>query len=856
MKLLLTLTSLVIALAAQQGAPSADVFADVPLRNIGPAMTGTRIVDLAVVERDPRVIYAATASSGVWKTANAGVTWTPLFDREAAISIGGIAVSASNPDVVWVATGEPNVRNLRSTTWGNGVYKSIDGGRTWRHMGLAGSAHTGRIAIHPGNPDVVLASVSGPLWRDSAAGDASRGLWKTSNGGSTWKKVIDAGPATGVVEVAIDPTRPNIVYAASWQRERRDFSFLGGGPGSAIWKSTDGGDTWTKLAAGLPAGPVGRIGISVCRSRPDTVFAVIDGFGGTEGGVYRTTDAGATWIRRNPVAASSNYYGQVRCDPTDPERVTFLQTEFSVSTDGGATFKQEPMRNVHVDHHALWIDPAQPAHIVLGNDGGLYQSWDRGATWRFHPQIPGTQFYSVAVDHRQPYFVYGGAQDNNNIAGPSATRATDGIVNDDWYQTTGGDGLSVQVEPGDPSVVYAESQYGALVRFNPMTGERRRIVPTAPAGTTYRWNWNAPIRIAPTDGRTLYFGAQCVFKSTDRGATWTTISPDLTKAIVIDPKYRMSDFGTLRWIDASPRKAGWLAAGSDDGLIHVSENDGGAWRKAAPLPGVPDTAQILRVMFSHHDDRTLFAVASNHENDDRRPFVFASRDLGATWRSVLGNLPTSSPVMAFVEDPVNPRLWFVGTQTGLFVTIDAGATWQPFGRNVLPTVPVHDLLIHPRDKDLVVATHGRGMWILDSLAGLEALTPAVLSQPAAIFAPRAAEPAQRFGRGRDAQGASFFAAPNPPDGALIDVYVRDASATAPSLEIVDASGRLVRTLTVAAGRTGLQRVSWDLRAAPAAGGRPGGAGTLVPAGTYTARLTLGATTVTTTVTVNGAPTGR
>jgi photosystem II stability/assembly factor-like uncharacterized protein len=864
-KILLVLAIAVTTLSAQEPARTvagvANPYGMVALRNIGPAVTGTRTIDFAVVEKDPRVIYAATSSSGLWKTANAGVTWTPVFENEHAVSLGGVAVSQSNPQIVWVATGEPNMRNLRSTTWGDGVYKSTDAGATWQHMGLDLSEHMGRIVIHPTNPDVVFASAAGSMWTTDAKKNAARGLWKTRDAGRTWKKVLDAGPHAGVVEVALDPSSPDTMFAASWQRERHDWSFESVGPGSALWKSTDAGETWRKVTNGLPSTPTGRAGISVCRSRPSTVYAVIEG---ADGGVYRSTDAGESWTRRNPMAASSYYYGQVRCDPNDPERVIVLQTSMSVSADGGATFRNETLRNVHVDHHALWIDPANSDHLLLGNDGGIYQSYDHGANWRFHPQFAAAQFYTVAVDMREPFYdVYGGAQDNNSLGGPSATRNTDGIVNDDWYVTTGGDGFSCQIEPGDPSVVYTESQYGALVRFNPFTGEHRRIMPIAPAGVTYRWNWDAPIRLSPVDGRTLYFGAQVVFKSTDRGATWETISPDLTKQIAIDPKYRMSDYGTLRWIDASPRKAGWLAVGTDDGLIQVSQDDGKTWRKAGPLPGVPGTAQVLRVTFSQHDDHTLFAVASAHEDDDRRPFVFRSADLGATWTPVAGDLPPESPVMSFVEDPVNPQLWFAGNHSGLYVTSTAGRTWWPV-RGGLPTVPIHDMVIQPREHDLVVASHGRGFWILDSLAGLEGLTPQVMEQEGALFTPRPATILTRFNRGRDSQGQSYYTAPNPPDGALIDYYVKSAAETHVTITIADAAGALVRTLEMPANRGGLQRVVWNLRAsgapntgrggggggAGAGAGRAGGAGgAIVAPGTYRARLTVGGQTYTAPVVV-------
>ncbi|HET9368850.1 MAG TPA: hypothetical protein VFO19_01330, partial [Vicinamibacterales bacterium] len=503
--------SFLVAAALPMAQTATPAAADVPIhlqwRNIGPGATGTRIVDLAVLERDPKVMYVATASSGVWKTVNGGTTWTPTFDREETVSLGGIALSASNPDIVWVSTGEPNMRNLRSTSWGSGAYKSTDAGRTWQQMGLADAQHMGRIAIHPADPNVVFASVLGSLWHHDAKKNGVRGLWKTRDGGRTWRKVLSAGERAGIVDVAIDPSAPDRIYAAAWHRERRDWSFVNVGADGGIYQSTDGGETWTKLGAGLPADPVGRIGISICGSRPATVYAVIEG---KTGGVFRSTDAGATWTRRNEMPASSMYYGQVRCDPTDPERVYVLQTQLATSTDGGATFHTNiPGRGVHVDHHALWINPADNTHLVLGNDGGIYQSRDRGETWQFHGQMALTQFYAIAVDLREPfYYVYGGTQDNNSLGGPSATRHSDGIVNDDWYVTTGGDGFSLQIDPTDPSVVFTEAQYGALVRFNPFTGERRRIQPQNPPGQTLRWNWNAPIRLSRHDPRLLYFGSQ------------------------------------------------------------------------------------------------------------------------------------------------------------------------------------------------------------------------------------------------------------------------------------------------------------------------------------------------------------
>jgi photosystem II stability/assembly factor-like uncharacterized protein len=667
----------------------------------------------------------------------------------------------------------------------------------------------------------------------------------------------------------LDPSKPDTVFAAAWHRQRRDWSYVNVGAEGGLYRSTDAGKTWTKLSSGLPTGPIGRPGLSICRSRPATLYAVIEGEGG---GVFRSTDSGSTWERRSDMSASSMYYGQVRCDPTDPERVHVLQTQLHTSTDGGRTFETRiPGREVHVDHHALWIDPAEANHMILGNDGGIYQSRDRGETWRFHGQMAMTQFYAIAADMREPfYYVCGGTQDNNSLCGPSATRHSDGIVNDDWYVTTGGDGFSLQIDPTDPSVVYTESQYGGLVRFNPFTGERRRIVPTAPTGVRYRWNWNAPMRISPHDPGTFYYGAQFLFRTRDRGETWETVSPDLTRQIEIDQRYRISDYGTLLSIDESPRRQGLIGVGTDDGLVQITEDGGKTWRAIPSLPGVPERAQIRRVVFSKHDDRTIYVAASAHEDDDLRPFVLKSTDLGATWTHIDASLPARNPVMALVEDPVNPRVLFAGTIFGVFATIDGGARWFSLQLN-LPTVGVHDLLIHPREHDLVIGTHGRGIWILDSIAGLRGLTPEALGARGAIFAPRPALQITRWDRGRAWWGDATYAASNPPEGAYIDIFLNPGNSDAATLEIVDPrSNTRVRRLTLPEAR-GLQRVVWDMRADPAApapggrgrgagaggqgGGRGGGGGrgSLVPPGVYEARLVVGGETFTAPVTIRPDP---
>ncbi len=841
---LVTALAVPIYPAVQQAGAPASIPIGLAWRNVGPASTGTRIVDIAVVERAPRIAYVATASSGVWKTVNAGTTWEPQFQHERSIAIGGIAVSQSHPDVVWVATGEPNMRNLRSTSWGSGIYKSTDAGRTWRQAGLDSTQHMGRVVIHPTNPDVVFATVVGSLWQNDPRKNAVRGLYKTTDGGVTWRKTLSAGEHAGIVDVVMDPREPRTLYAAAWHRQRRDWSYVNVGPESGLFKSTDGGDTWNRLTAGLPTTPTGRPGVAVCRSRPSTLYAVIEG---ADGGVYRSLDAGATWTRQNTMSASSMYYGQVRCDPNDPERVYVLQTQMAISADGGTTFTTNiPGRSVHVDHHALWINPADPDHQWLGNDGGVYQTRDRGATWLFHGQMGATQFYAVAVDMREPfYYVCGGTQDNNSLCGPSATRNTDGVVNDDWYVTTGGDGFALQIDPTDPSVVYTESQYGGLVQFNPYTGQRRRIAPQAPQGQTYRWNWNAPMRLSPHDPGTFYYGAQFLFRTQNRGTSWDVVSPDLTRQIAIDPQYAISPYGTLLWIDESPRQRGWLAVGTDDGLIQLTEDGGSTWRKASPIPGVPERAQIRRVFHSAHADRTLYAAASAHEDDDFRPFVAKSTDHGRTWTRIDANLPAGSPVLSLVEDLVNSRLLFAGTQFGIYATLDGGARWFSLGLN-LPTNAVHDLVVHPREGDLVIGTHGRGIWILDSLAGLRGLTPEALAGPGTIFTPRPALQLTRFDRGRTAFGSTYFTAPNPRDGVYLDIYLNPSGTEIPSVEIADSEGRVVRRLSAPVGR-GLQRVIWDMRgepptAAPGAGRGAGAASPAVAPGSYEARFTLGGVT--------------
>jgi photosystem II stability/assembly factor-like uncharacterized protein len=814
------------------GRLSPSHLAALPWRSIGPALTSGRIADLAVVESNKDIVYVATATGGAWKTTNGGTTWEPIFENGATASLGDVTVAPTNPNLVWLGTGEP--WNARSSSFGNGVYKSEDGGKSWKHMGLEETRHIGRILIHPKNPDIVYVAALGALW----GSNAERGVYKTEDGGQSWSKLLYISPHTGVVDLDLDPRDPDRLYAAAFQRERRNWSFLGGGPEGGLYKTEDGGKNWVKLSNGLPEGEVGRIGISVCRSEPDTVYAVVDA--AERGGVFRSNDRGASWERRTEKVSTRWGYGQVRCDPGSPERVYVLDTRTHTSEDGGRTFHNRlAATGVHVDHHALWIDPADSNHLILGNDGGLYFSQDRGASWRFVTNLPVAQFYTVAVDLQEPYYyVYGGTQDNNSFGGPSGTRSSDGITNEDWFMTVGGDGFYVQIDPTDPTVVYTESQYGRLVRFDTRTGERRLIQPQPPRGSSeaepekYRWNWSSPLAISLHDPKTIYFAANKVFKSANRGDTWKVISPDLTQQLdqyelplqgkqwprtAIALHQGTADYGNISSFSESARKAGLLAVGTDDGLIQVSRNDGESWTRIDKFPGVPPRTYVSRVLWSAASEGTLFATFDGHRDMNFKPYLLKSADYGASWSSIAGDLPDFGPLKVIVEHPRNPRLLFVGTEFGVFVSVSGGENWVPL-KNNLPTVPVHDMVIHPRENDLVLGTHGRGFWILDDLSPLEELDGKVLASDGQLFNLRPALQLHPMDRGRRSQGQTFYRAPNPPDGAIINYWVKPellAGEKPPAVrvEVFDREGRLVRRLAATQGKGGggVQRLVWDLR---------------------------------------------
>ncbi len=855
-------------LAFNQATYDSAMLGEFAWRPIGPAVTSGRIVDLAVAEgpesrvgnRLGRLMYAASASGGVWKSVNAGTTWEPIFDKQSTSSIGDIALAPSNPEIVWVGTGESN--NSRSSSWGDGVYKSENGGRTWTNMGLRTSQHIGRIVVHPTNANTVFVAAVGPLW----ASGGERGLFKTTDGGKTWRNILRINEHTGVTEVILDPTNPSTVYAGTFQRQRKAYSFVGGGPGSGIHKSIDGGETWTKLTEGLPTGDIGRIGLDISLSQPRTIYATMET---KTADIYRSDDYGASWRKTGTGSSFPWYMGQIRVDPRNPDRIYFLGVPLQTSDDGGKT-----MRNIltssHVDHHALWIDPTDSDHLIVGNDGGVYITHDRGETADFVSNLPIAQYYAIGLDMREPfYYVYGGLQDNNSLAGPSQTRNRQGITNSDWYFTAGGDGFYSAVDPTDHNVVYSESQNGGIVRYDVRTGERKSIKPQPSFGAdNLRWNWSAPLLISPHDHKTLYFGANYLFRSTSRGDSWETLGSDLTRRLdreklplmgklwtkdAIARHAGVAEYGNISTIDESPMKKGLLYVGTDDGLVQVSRDGGATWTKISKFPGVPEQTYVSRVVASRHNEGTVFATFDGHRNNDFKAYALRSSDYGKTWTSIASNLPANSSLQVIREHHRAPSLLFAGNEIGAYYSGNGGRTWSKLQYN-LPTVPVHDIQIHPRENDLVIGTHGRGIYIIDDITPLERLADAERGgmmhlfpvKATTLFNYNASVPGGL--RGAASLGERSFSAPNPPFGSTLTYYIKDSlpKGRALSLAIFDSTGKRVRDLTVNS-KQGLHRSTWDLRMAPAyvvpkapANRQPSGA--FVLPGRYTARLTLAGAT--------------
>jgi len=841
---------------------SPATFAGLHLRSIGPALTSGRVVAFAVDPNDRSRYFVGAASGGVWKTTNAGTTWTPVFDNEGSYSIGALALDPRNPSIVWVGTGENN--SQRSVSYGDGIYRSEDGGRSWKNMGLKRSEHIARILIDPRHTDTVYVASQGPLW--GPGGD--RGLFKTTDGGKTWKNILSISENTGVTDVAMDPQNPDVLYAASYQRRRHVWTLINGGPESAIYKSTDAGASWTKLRAGLPNVDLGRIGLAISPVDPNVIYATIEA-ANRQGGIFRSTDRGATWERRNPFDSTAMYYGKIFADPKNVDRIYVMNVRIMVSDDGGSRLRPLGERSKHVDNHVMWIDPNDTDYYLVGCDGGVYESFDRGETWHFKANLPVTQFYDVGVDNATPFYnVYGGTQDNFSLGGPSRTRSVSGITNADWFVTNGGDGFRSLIDPEDPNTIYAESQYGGLIRFDKRTGERVQIRPLLGKGEeALRHNWDTPFIISPHSHTRLYYAANKLFRSDNRGDDWKVISGELSRNLDRDALPVMgkiwgpdavakhastAPYGNASALAESPKKEGLIYVGTDDGLIQVTENGGASWRKIDKFPDVPELAYVSRILASQHNANTVYAAFDNHQNSDFAPYLLRSTDTGKTWASIKGNLPANGPVLAIAEDHVNPDLLFVGTEFGLFFTIDCGERWIQL-KGGLPTIAVRDLAIQKRENDLVVATFGRGIYILDDYTPLRVLKPEMLAQEAVVFPVKDAlmyvQSQPLGGRGKAFQGESFFTASNPPYGATFTYYLKESLKTkrqkrleaereaarrgapirypsreelreeqeeeppAVILAVSDASGRVVRRLNGPVS-AGIHRVSWDLRYPP------------------------------------------
>ena len=845
--------------AATPATPPPDLAAALkPLkfREIGPAVMGGRIDDVAVVESDPDIVYVATASGGVMKTINGGTTWEPVFDNETSSTIGAVAVAPSDPSIVWVGTGESN--NRQSSSWGNGVYKSTDAGKTWQHVGLADSRHIGRIVIHPGDPNVVWVAAAGNLWGPSK----ERGVYKTTDGGKTWTNVLFVNEDTGVNDITMDPQSPGIVIAAAYQRRRTVFGFSGSGPSGGLYKTTDGGASWKKLEKGLPWDPeakpttpptdaeavkqVGRIGVSFFRRDPSVVYALVEH---VNGGIFRSDDKGETWTKMSDTNPRGSYYSQVRIDPNNDQRIWVLGANMFTSEDGGKTFRQNLVQRIHGDYHALWIDPRDSNHMVTGSDGGIHFSRDRGRMWDYTNNVPLGQFYEVGLDMQKPYHICGGLQDNNVWCGPSMSWDARGIGNGEWFTVGGGDGFYAQMDPTDGNIVYAESQDGNLLRRDLRTHESRNIRPPAPEGERYRFQWNSPIVISAFDHNTIYYGGNYLFKSADRGDGWTRLGPDLTNGQDRDKmpimgrvpdKFTLSRHdGVQAWpcittVSESPANKDVLWVGTDDGNVQVTRDGGKTWKNVADkVKGVPKGTYVSRLVASHASEGTAYATFDGHRSSDFGVYVYMTSDYGETWKAIRNGIPDDAGTLHVIREHFrNPKLLFAGAERGLFVSFNQGASWSRLKLN-LPTVPVDDIAIHPRDNDLVLATHGRSIWILDDLTPLEQLTDGVLAENLHLFDFRPATSWHISNRGGNT-GHRIFLGPNPPNGALVTYFLKAKpdEKERVRISISDKDGKVLREMD-GEKEPGINRVVWNFRtrsvtaapprgAATAAGNVPGG----------------------------------
>jgi photosystem II stability/assembly factor-like uncharacterized protein len=900
------LTMLAPAETAGQANPT-DKLKNLEFREIGPAVMGGRIDDLGVVESNPNIVYVGTASGGVWKTTNNGTTWEPVFDKEGVSTIGDIAIAPSDPAVVWVGTGEPN--NRQSSSWGNGIYKSLDAGKSWQNMGLKATLHFGRIVIHPKNPEVVYAAALGHLWGPNP----ERGVYKTTDGGKTWNQVLKINDETGVSDIAMDPQSPDTLYAAAYERRRTPFGFNGGGPDGGIYKTVDGGATWKKLVKGLPyenGGDVGRIGLDIFRKDSNIVYAIVQH---EKGGTYRSEDKGETWKKMGDTNPRPSYYSQIRIDPNNDLRIWELGAQMYYSEDGGKTFATQRVRGIHGDFHAMWIDPADSNHLITGCDGGIHWSYDNGRTWDFLNTIAIGQFYEVGLDNEKPYKICGGLQDNGSWCGPSMSLTRDGIVNSDWTLMPGGDGFYARIDYAEPWIVYTESQDGHISRRDEHTGQQREIMPEAKAGEPhYRFQWNSPMEVSAHDHRVLYYGGNYLFKSGDHGDSWTRLGGDLTTGAdrnklqifgktpdksTLSRHDGVEEYPTITTLSESPLTANVLWVGTDDGNVQVSRDGGKTWKNVASRTGVPKGTYVTRVVASKYSEGAAFVTFDGHRTDDYNVYIFQTSDYGETWKAIRNGIPDAAGTVHVVrEHPRSANVLFAGTEFGLWVSWDHGANWTAL-KNNFPTVPVDDIEIQAEQNDLVLATHGRSIWIFDDMTPIEKFDASVASSDLKLFSPRTAILWDLRER-RWSSGQKMFTGKNPPYGAILNYYLKEAlPPEAPKaakddkdkdkdkdkkeaaageqkakteaaadqkpktpdaankegkakISVYDKDGKLVREFD-GPGKAGVNRTNWDLRwnspavptpeqlEAAAAGFDFGPRGPLVEPGEYTIKIKAG-----------------
>jgi photosystem II stability/assembly factor-like uncharacterized protein len=824
-------------------------------RSIGPAFASGRIADFAINPKNKSEWFVAVASGHVWKTTNNGTTFEPVFDNYGAYSIGCIVYDPNNSFVLWLGTGENN--HQRALGYGNGVYKSIDGGKSWKNMGLKDSRQIGKILVDPRCSDVVYVAAEGSVWGPGG----ERGLYKTTDGGKTWKKILEISENTGVNNILMDPRNPDVLYASSEQRRRHVFTKIGGGPETAIYKSTNAGETWDKLTSGLPGSDMGGIGMAISPVNPDVIYAIIEASKDASG-FYRSIDRGASWQKMSSHVAQGQYYNEIYCDPKDVDKVYSVETISHFTEDGGKTWKQVGNNRRHVDDHALWIDPDDTKHFLIGSDGGAYETFNGGADFLFKSNLPVTQFYRVQVDNSLPfYYVYGGTQDNNSMGGPSRSTRGDGVYSDDWFVTNGGDGFWSQIDPVDPNIVYAESQYGGMVRYDRKSQEAVDIRPEPRKGEdNYKWNWNTPLLLSTHNHKRLYCAANKVFLSDDRGNTWQVISDDLTAKIdrntwpvmgkywsidAVQKDISTSLYGTIISFDESLLNENLLFAGTDDGLIQITEDGGKNWRKSEKFPGIPENTYVSDILSSRFDQNIVYASFDNILRDDFKPYILKSTDKGKSWTSISSNLPENGTVHTLAQDHVNPKLLFAGTEFGCFFTIDDGKNWIQL-KSGIPDVSVRDITIQRRENDLVLATFGRGFYILDDYTPLRTLNRDSLLQKEGMIFPIKDALMYLATDGKYGQGSTVYSGKNPDFGAVFTYFVKDVPKTLKekrkekekelfkkgepipqpteaelrresqelaaflTFTITDESGNIVRVIRKSPSK-GINRMNWDLR---------------------------------------------